>query len=130
VIAVIPTADRSKATVKVRIGIDAKDPRIIPDMGARVSFLPEDKQAGASGPAEPPKGVFIPADAVAKDAGADVVFVLNGDTVERRAVTLGTLKRGEQVQVVAGLSAGDRVALGDLAQLKDGTRVQLEENKQ
>ncbi|HUS23607.1 MAG TPA: efflux RND transporter periplasmic adaptor subunit [Candidatus Binatia bacterium] len=123
VIAVIPTADRSKATVKVRIGIELKDARILPDMGARVAFLSAGKPAAA---AELPKGVFVPVQAVGKDAGADVVYVLKGETVERRAVSLGTLKRGELVQVTSGLTSGERVAVGDLAQLKDGVRVQLD----
>jgi RND family efflux transporter MFP subunit len=121
VIAVIPTADRSKATVKVRIGIQVKDARIIPDMGVRVAFLPE---AEAGAPAEAPSGVLIPAEAVKDDNGTTVVFVLKGETVERRAVKLGA-SRGGQVQVLAGVSAGDQVALGDLAQLADGTKVEV-----
>jgi HlyD family secretion protein len=122
VIAVIPTADRSKATVKVRIGIQVKDPRIIPDMGVRVSFLPEEKAPQAEGP----RGVLIPADAVKDEAGTSVVFVLKGETVERRAVKLGE-SRGAQVQVIAGLSGGEQVALGELAKLSDGARIELTE---
>jgi RND family efflux transporter MFP subunit len=121
VIAVIPTADRSKATVKVRIGIEAKDPRIIPDMGVRVAFLPE---ADASAPADAPAGVLIPAEAVKDENGTSVVFVLKGENVERRAVKLGA-SRGGQVQVLAGVSAGEQVALGDLAQLADGVKVEV-----
>ncbi len=123
VIAVIPTADRSKATVKVRIGIQLKDARIIPDMGVRVAFLPE-AEAGAQ--AEAPSGVLIPAEAVKDENGTSVVFVLKGETVERRAVKLGA-SRGGQVQVLAGVSAGDQVALGDLAQLADGTRIEIQQ---
>jgi RND family efflux transporter MFP subunit len=123
VIAVIPTADRSKATVKVRIGIEAKDSRIIPDMGVRVAFLPE---ADKAAPADAPVGVLIPAEAVKDESGTSVVFVLKGETVERRAVKLGA-SRGGQVQVLAGLSAGDQVALGDLALLADGTRVEIQQ---
>jgi HlyD family secretion protein len=122
VIAVIPTADRSKATVKVRIGIQQKDSRIIPDMGVRVSFLPEE-QAGAAA-AEAPAGVLVPAAAVKDDNGTQVVFVVTGDTVERRAVGVGAT-RGGQVQVVAGLAGGERVAVGDLARLADGTRIEI-----
>jgi len=124
VIAVIPTADRSKATVKVRIGIQAKDSRIIPDMGVRVSFLPEDQ--GESAAADSPKGVLIPAEAVKDEGGTKVVFVIAGDTVERRAIGVGG-ERGGQVHVVAGLSAGERVALGDLSKLSDGTRIEISE---
>jgi HlyD family secretion protein len=122
VIAVIPTADRSKATVKVRIRIDAKDPRIIPDMGVRVSFLPEE-QAGAAA-AEGPKGFYVPAEAIKDEDGKKVVFVIAEDTVERRAVGVAG-ERGGQVNVVAGLSGGERQALGDLAKLSDGARVEV-----
>jgi HlyD family secretion protein len=127
VIAVIPTADRSKATVKVRIRIEVKDARIIPDMGVRVAFLPEDKAqdaAQAPGQAEAPRGVLIPAEAVKDEAGTSVVFVIRGETVERRAVKLGDA-RGNQVQVVAGLSGGEQVALGELAKLADGARIEI-----
>jgi RND family efflux transporter MFP subunit len=122
VVAVIPTADRSKATVKVRIGIQAKDPRIIPDMGVRVAFLPEDK--GEEAAAATAQGVLVPAEAIKDESGTKVVFVIREDTVERRAVGVGPT-RGSQVQVVAGLSTGERVALGDLAQLKDGARIEI-----
>jgi RND family efflux transporter MFP subunit len=125
VIAVIPTADRSKATVKVRIGIQSKDPRIIPDMGVRVSFLNAEKPEGSS-QAQAPKGVLVPAAAVKDDNGTPVVYLIQGDTVERRAVNLGAA-RGDQVQVVAGLSGGERLALGDLARLSDGTRIEVQE---
>lgn len=124
VIAVIPTADRSKATVKVRIRIEAKDARIIPDMGVRVAFLPEGQ---ASQQAAAPQGVLIPAEAVRDEAGTSVVFVIRGgETVERRAVKLGDA-RGSQVQVLAGLNGGEQVALGELAKLADGTRVEVQQ---
>jgi len=123
VVAVIPTADRSKATVKVRIGIEARDPRIIPDMGVRVAFLPEAEGSGAA-QAEGPRGVLIPAEAVKDESGTAVVFVLKGETVERRAVKIGE-SRGGQVQVLAGLSGGEQVALGELAKLTDGARVEI-----
>jgi HlyD family secretion protein len=122
VIAVIPTADRSKATVKVRIGIQVKDPRIIPDMGVRVAFLPEEKAGEAA--AEAPAGVLVPAEAVRDEGGTKVVFVIAGDRVERRAVGVGA-SRGGQVQVTAGLAGGERVAVGDLAKLADGTRIEI-----
>ena len=77
VIAIIPTADRSKATVKVRVGIDQKDPRILPDMGVRVSFLEEAPQAGGAAPVL--KGLLVPASAVVQRAGKNVVFVVDGE---------------------------------------------------
>src|SRR5579864_2627073 len=86
VIAIIPTADRSKATVKVRIGLDLKDERIVHDMGVRVSFL----EAGKAGREEQrPRGVLVPAAALRKDGDRDVVFVLKGHRAQRRTVTLG-----------------------------------------
>jgi RND family efflux transporter MFP subunit len=125
VIAVIPTADRSKATVKVRIGLEVKDPRILPDMGVRTSFLTEEKPAGGEQAVAPPKGVVIPAAAVRDDSGAKVVFVVKGETVERRAITAGPA-RGDQLVIEGGLSAGEAVALGDLAKLSDGAKVKVE----
>ncbi|MGQ0586314.1 MAG: efflux RND transporter periplasmic adaptor subunit [Gammaproteobacteria bacterium] len=121
VVAVIPTADRSKATVKVRIGIQARDSRIIPDMGVRVSFLPEDRAGAAT---QAPAGVLIPAEAVMDEAGTSVVFVLKGEAVERRAVRIGDA-RGAQVQVLAGVGAGEQVALGELDKLADGAKVEV-----
>ncbi|MDR3418590.1 MAG: efflux RND transporter periplasmic adaptor subunit, partial [Nevskia sp.] len=126
VIAVIPTADRSKATVKVRVGFKVKDPRILPEMGARVAFLSEAPVAGAS-PSRP--GVLVPADAVqaGADRGTGVVYVLRGDgTVERRAVKLGNSGTDGQT-VLSGLSSGERVAIGDFAKLNDGMKVKVEQ---
>jgi RND family efflux transporter MFP subunit len=127
VIAVIPTADRSKATVKVRVGFKSRDPRILPEMGARVSFMSSENKSGATPAAG---GVVIPAEAVVPGAqsGADTgaVFVIHGDTVERRVVRLGARSADGQV-VLSGLSAGERVALGDFSKLKDGARVKIAE---
>ncbi len=89
VIAMIPTADRAKATVKVRIAIKQKDPRIIPEMGARVAFLSDDEPPAAGTAKNPAAGVVIPADAVTTSGTSSVVFVVHGSTVERRAVRLG-----------------------------------------
>jgi RND family efflux transporter MFP subunit len=119
VIAVIPTADRSKATVKVRIGLDLRDPRILPEMGIRVSFMNE---ADKSADADAPKGVLVPAEAV--DDG--VVFVVNGDRVERRAVSVSG-SGADGVIVASGLRGGERVATGDLEQLSDGAQVSIKQ---
>ncbi|WP_028009346.1 efflux RND transporter periplasmic adaptor subunit [Solimonas flava] len=124
VIAVIPTADRSKATVKVRVGFKDKDPRILPEMGARVSFLSE---APPTDPGAPRGGLSLPAAAVqaGSESGTGVVYVLRDDHVERRAVKLGAALAGEQLTVLSGLSAGERVAVGDFAKLQDGVRVRI-----
>jgi RND family efflux transporter MFP subunit len=124
VIAMIPTADRAKATVKVRIAIGQKDPRIIPEMGARVAFLSDNEQK-ASDAKSPVSGVIIPADAVSTSGTASIVFVVHGSTVERRAVRLGAkISSGQMVS--AGLEPGNIVALGDLSKLSDGARVRIE----
>lgn len=122
VIAAIPTADRSKATVRVRIGIDSKDPRILPNMGVRVSFMAEPQ---ADTPAQPPRGVLVPADAVQGGGNEGIVFVVKDERLERRAVSLGA-RRNDGVQVIAGLREGERVVVGSLGELQDGQRVRVE----
>jgi RND family efflux transporter MFP subunit len=124
VIAMIPTADRAKATVKVRIAIGQKDPRIIPEMGARVAFLSDNEQK-PSDAKSPVSGVIIPADAVSTSGTASIVFVVHGSAVERRAVRLGAKISSGQI-VNAGLEPGNIVALGDLSKLSDGARVRIE----
>ncbi len=120
VIAIIPTADRSKATVKVRIGLDSKDARIVPDMGVRVSFL-EEKNADAPAQ-ERPRGVLVPAGAVRTDGDRQVVFVLKGGKAQRRTVTLGG-SYGESRQVLTGIDAGESVIVDPPAELKDEAAV-------
>jgi len=137
VITVVPTADRQKATVLVRIAFDPStssgspraesrggastrlDPRILPDMGVKVAFL----QAPAAGAAAAPAATLsVPRAAVRADDGASIVFVIAGDRVERRAVTLGAAD-GDSVDVRTGLSAGERVVIDGPADLEDGDRV-------
>lgn len=122
VIAIIPTADRSKATVKVRIAFKQKDPRIIPDMGVRVAFL-------SGKPATAPaltSGVLVPADSVRPDGARGIVFVHAGTTVQRRSVTLGQSVGGQR-QVLDGLRESERVILSPPESLKDGDKVKLAE---
>jgi RND family efflux transporter MFP subunit len=127
VIAVIPTADRSKGTVTVRIGIDQKDARILPEMGVRVSFFDEgDKSAGGAGSAVVPGSVTLPKAAVEVAGEAGVIFVLHGETLERRAVKLGPTQ-GPRITVLSGLAAGERVAVANLSQLKNGAAVRVEQ---
>jgi RND family efflux transporter MFP subunit len=125
VIAMIPTADRAKATVKVRIAIKQKDPRIIPEMGARVAFLSETASSTAGAEKSAPLGVVIPADAVAASGSTGIVYVVHGTSVERRAVRLGGKTSAGQI-ISAGLEAGNSVALGDLSKLSDGARIRIE----
>jgi RND family efflux transporter MFP subunit len=121
VIAIIPTADRSKGTVTVRIAIDQKDPRILPEMGVRVSFLSDSSTGGGT---KPIPGVRLPANAVQSSGALGVVFVVRDSRLERRAVKLGAAG-SEYVTVLSGLSPGERVAIGDFAQMKDGTKVNI-----
>ena len=123
VIAVIPTADRSKATVTVRVGFKVKDARIVPEMGARVSFL---APAPAGGPqTASARSVVVSPDAVkTEDGDQSVVFVVSGHRLERRAVRLGARGPDGQI-VVGGLSPGEQVALGDLSKLHDGSSVRI-----
>ncbi len=135
VITTVPSADRQKATVRVRIGFErpstssgqAKsrhselDPRILPDMGVKVSFFNE-KEAAAT-PAEAPRiKLVMPKAAVRTEEGTTYVFVMQGDRVERRAVKVGTAQ-GDQIEVLSGLSAGDRVVVEGPDTLVDGARV-------
>jgi RND family efflux transporter MFP subunit len=122
VIAIIPTADRSKATVKVRIALDTKDTRIVPDMGVRVSFLEENKPAAQAQQA--PRGVLVPATALHKDADKDIVFILKDSKAQRRAVTVGG-NVGDSRQVLGGVNAGENVIVDAPPELKDGTAVVL-----
>lgn len=118
VIAIIPTADRSKATVRVRIALRKKDPRIIPDMGVRVSFFEE--RTPAAGRA--PQGVLVPATAIVERDGHSVVFVVDGGRVRQREITPGQTY-GDRRLVGAGLTAGDQVVRSPPAGLADGTRI-------
>ncbi len=119
VIAIIPAADRGKATVKVRVGLDAKgDPRIVPDMGARVGFLEDAKPAQAD--AKP--GVLVPAAAIAQRGEQDVAFVVNGGMASLRKLTLGRTL-GDDREVLAGVAGGEQVVLDPPETLADGARV-------
>jgi RND family efflux transporter MFP subunit len=120
VIAIIPAADRSKATVKVRIAITVKDPRLVPDMGVRVAFLDSERKAALAAPA----GVVVPAEAVRGEGAGAVVFVYADGKVERRAVTLGTAA-GAARHLLTGVREGERVVLAPPPSLKDGERVRL-----
>ena len=123
VIAIIPTADRSKATVKVRIGLDLKDNRIVPDMGVRVSFLEAAAQA-SEGHAPSPPGVLVPVAAVRTEGTQDVVYVFAARKAQRRIVTLGGTM-GDARQVLSGLAVGETVITDPPPQLKDGAAVSI-----
>ncbi len=116
---VIPTADRQKATVKVRISFDQLDPRILPDMGVKVAFLAAEQPAEA-----PAAAAVIPSAAVRSDGGGSVVYVVRDGRVERRAVTLGA-RRADEVEVLAGVAGGDQLVVAGPARLEDGQQVRV-----
>jgi RND family efflux transporter MFP subunit len=119
VIAIIPSADKSKATVKVRIALDQKDPRIIPQMGVRVSFLEKsDKNR------KPLPGVLVPKSAVVQRDGKDVVFVVKDGRAAQTPVTAGA-DFSDMQQITQGVSAGEDVVTTPPANMKDGEKVQV-----
>jgi HlyD family secretion protein len=120
VITMVPTADRQKATVLVRIAFEALDPRILPDMGVKVTFLREgnkDEEALAAQPV-----TLVPKAALQSDNTNSFVYVVTGDTVERRAVKAGGAD-GDRVEVLAALRAGERVVVSPPPGLTDGAKV-------
>jgi RND family efflux transporter MFP subunit len=117
---VIPTADRQKATVKVRISFDELDPRILPDMGVKVTFLgDEPKEANNAKPA-----VLVPQTAVRNENGRSYVYLYHDGHVERRAVGLGGTQGSDQ-EVLAGVAGGDQVVVSGLDGLHEGEKVEL-----
>jgi RND family efflux transporter MFP subunit len=132
VITTIPSADRQKATVKVRIGFDPStpssggkrelDPRILPDMGVKVSFLRDEPAAGQPRPAL--ARAIVPKAAVRSIDGRTVVFVVTDDHVERRAVNAGDAD-GDTIGILSGVSPGDRVVVQAPPTLKDGDKVTI-----
>jgi RND family efflux transporter MFP subunit len=120
---VIPTADRQKATVKVRISFDKLDPRILPDMGIKVTFLSDEpvKKVDASAPVV---AALLPNEALHDDGGKKIVFLVKNDKLERRAVAVGNAQ-GTQTEILSGLIAGDAVVVKGPANMQDGQAVQI-----
>ncbi len=117
VIAIIPAADRQKATVKVRVGFEERDERVLPDMSVKVAFQGEaPDQGAASSPFTLPRGVLR------QREGRDVVFVVSQGKLERRAVTVAQ-RTGNEVTLTAGVNDGERLVLEGPAELEDGMRV-------
>lgn len=126
VIAIIPTADRSKATVRVRVALLERDERILPDMGVRVAFL--DEKSSQTESAAAASGVFVPYESVARDDAGQFVFVVDAQQASRRSVTIAE-RRGSRVRIVDGLGSGERV-VADLSgerlnALNSGDRVSV-----
>jgi RND family efflux transporter MFP subunit len=118
VITTIPSADRQKATVKVRIGFEKLDPRILPDMGVKVSFLdPELQVARGARPR-----LLVPRAALRREGDEDVVYVVKQEQLERRVVRAGA-PDGNRVEILAGLTGGEQVVVEGPEKLAAGDRV-------
>jgi len=115
---IVPTADRQRATVQVKVSITEKDPRILPEMGARVEFLAEAADSAA------PIRIFVPAEAVRTDGGGTWVWVVRDGRIARVAIEAGPVSGGRR-EVRSGLSGGESIVLDPPAQLEDGERVNV-----
>ncbi len=114
---VMPTADRQRATVQVKVRIVDQDPRILPEMGARVEFT---EQAAAGAPAR--VRILLPAEAAREESGQSYVWLVRGGKLERRDVELGPVS-GDRREVRSGLSGGERVVIDGPANLRAGMKV-------
>src|SRR4029077_6475821 len=121
---VIPTADRQKATVKVRITFDKLDDTILPDMGVKVAFLsaapPPGKNPGSEARA------IIPKAAVHSDGGKQIVYLVRDEKLERRAVSVGA-ERGSDIEILAGLAPGDKLVVSGAEKLHEGQSVEVKQ---
>jgi hypothetical protein len=115
----VPTVDRAKATVMAKIRFSELDPRVLPEMSAKVSFLLREMQEGE----RTARSVVNPAAVVQRD-GRSVVFLIKDDKVGEVAVETGD-KIGELLEIRAGVKAGDKVVLRPADKLRDGARVAL-----
>jgi RND family efflux transporter MFP subunit len=125
---VVPTADRQKATVQVKVAIVEHDPRILPEMGAKVDFLaPDTVRAGAAAgvAAAPQKPVLrVPAAAVHEEGGESVVWLVRGDHIERRVVQAGPVSGGLR-EVRSGLAGGEQLLTGGVDRPVEGMKVKV-----
>jgi len=124
VINIVPTADRTKATVRVRIGFDKLESHILPDMGIKVRFLDDQPVQQANTPQGP--RIRVPSVAIDRVDGAAFVWVVSDGRVERRAVTLGPESEGN-TEVLAGVTSGEELVSPVVAGLEDGGKVKLKD---
>ncbi len=124
VIAIVPAADRGKGTVKVRVALEQKDARLVPDIGVRVSFLGK-KVDPSKAPAL--RGALVPPQAVVQRDGHAVVFVVADGKATAHTVTPAPQDVGTLKLIPAGVAVGDRVVVSPPASLVDGAAVQVED---
>lgn len=117
---IVPTADRQKAVVQVKVSIDDADERLVPDMSSTVTFLETAADEAKLAAAKP--RLYVPPAAVRQEGGQAVVFVVEGGRLRRAPVQLGEAAK-DQVEVVSGLAGGETVVRGGLDGLEDGMRV-------
>jgi RND family efflux transporter MFP subunit len=122
VIAIVPTADRQKATVRVRIGFLVRDPRVLRDMGAKVAFLGVEAPAG---PQAEMQGVMVSRSALQSDDQGDFVWRISNDAVERRSIRIGGARDRERISVLEGLSIGDTIVRSSDRPLQPGQKIKM-----
>lgn len=137
-----PTANRTKATVEVRVAFEERDDKLRPEMGVRVVFasVPKDAspRAGDASSGEPrtvpgaadlpPEArILVPAGCIVRADGKPFVFLHESGVVRRRDVVLGT-ERANRIVVLSGLTAGEEIVLEPSADLRDGARVRVEKS--
>lgn len=118
---IVPTADRLKATVEVKVSFDSLDDKIVPEMGARVSFLESEREAVSAGAPR----LFVSEAALRTEGGSAWAFVVRDGVARRRDVRAGERRQGK-AEVLSGLSAGEQVVVDPAPDLKDGARVRVE----
>jgi RND family efflux transporter MFP subunit len=116
---VIPTADRQKATVKVRIAFEALDPKILPEMGVKVAFM-----EAAAEPEDSGNRVLIPMESVRQDADKPIAFIYKEGTIESRPVKTGS-SNAKSIEILAGIMPGELVVVGNITNLQNGQKARL-----
>lgn len=116
---IVPTADRSKATVLVKIGFKNYDSRVLPEMSAKVTFLAPKQDKVEEKPI-----LLVPSTSIAKRKGRDLVFIVKDDNVVEVQVQLGR-KFGDNIEIISGISAGDNIIDKVTENIKDGTEVKV-----
>ena len=123
VIAIIPTADRQKATVKVRIALLERDERVLRDMGVKVAFLDSDAPATPANESQDERGVLIAGEALRSDSAGDFVWHINDGRVERRAVQVAGQRDRTRILVTSGLSPGETIVRSSESPLVAGQAI-------
>ncbi len=121
---IIPTADRTRATVMTKIAFSKIDRRVLPEMSARVNFMPSQKETPAS---EPTSTLVIKSEAVSQREGQTVAFKIEDGYARQIAVTVGR-RLGDVTEIVSGLNAGDKVIMSPPGGLKDGDKIEESQN--